>query len=189
MYCSCTGICQIRQILLEIRPEPDLAGFPKNGRIPDLPEPEQKSGTAYTHCSVLTAALTVHFCLTQIHGCIEQVIVTPTVQLTRRLNRLVRRERSARIAPVVVSVVVGGVVVLQGLLVGLVSETATETVAAAVSLKTAAHRYYKCNYLQRGLKPEVNDENNYFLHRCDVCVIIEPLILDLLTYLLTYLLT
>ena len=41
MYCSYTGI---RQIRLEIWPEPDLAGFPKNGQIPDLPEPEPKSG-------------------------------------------------------------------------------------------------------------------------------------------------
>jgi len=39
-YCNCIGI---RQIRLEIWPEPDLAGFPKNGRIPDLLEP--KSGT------------------------------------------------------------------------------------------------------------------------------------------------
>jgi len=30
---------------LEIWQEPDLAGFPKYGRIPDLPEPEQKCGT------------------------------------------------------------------------------------------------------------------------------------------------
>jgi len=30
---------------LKIWPEPDLAGFPKNGRIPDLPESEAKSGT------------------------------------------------------------------------------------------------------------------------------------------------
>ena len=37
---SCTGIWQIR---LEIWPELDLVGFPKNGRIPDFPEP--KSGT------------------------------------------------------------------------------------------------------------------------------------------------
>ena len=39
-YCSCTGIWQIRQ---EIKPELELAGFPKNGQISDLPEP--KSGT------------------------------------------------------------------------------------------------------------------------------------------------
>ena len=44
-YCSCTGN---RQILLEIWPEPDLAGFPKNCRIPDLPEPESKSDTTLT---------------------------------------------------------------------------------------------------------------------------------------------
>jgi len=43
-YCSCTGIFQIR---LEIWPELDLAGFPENGRIPDLPEPE--SGTTRWH--------------------------------------------------------------------------------------------------------------------------------------------
>jgi len=42
-YCSCTGICQIRQIWLEIWPEPDLARFLKNCRIPDLPELEPKS--------------------------------------------------------------------------------------------------------------------------------------------------
>jgi len=36
-------IC-VRQIRLEIMPEPNLAAFPKNGRIPDLPEP--KSDTA-----------------------------------------------------------------------------------------------------------------------------------------------
>jgi len=38
-YCSCTGICQI---WLQIWPEPDSAGFPKNGRILDLLKP--KSG-------------------------------------------------------------------------------------------------------------------------------------------------
>jgi len=32
-YCSCTGTRQIW-------PEADLAGFPKNGRILDLPEPK-----------------------------------------------------------------------------------------------------------------------------------------------------
>jgi len=42
-YCSCTGICQIR---LEIWPEPDLVGFTTNGQIPDLPEPQPKSGTS-----------------------------------------------------------------------------------------------------------------------------------------------
>ena len=40
MYCSCSGI---RQIRLEIWPRPDLAGFPKNDRIMDLLE--LKSGT------------------------------------------------------------------------------------------------------------------------------------------------
>jgi len=40
-YCSCTGI---RQVRLEIRPEPDLVGFLKYGRISDLPEPVPKSG-------------------------------------------------------------------------------------------------------------------------------------------------
>jgi len=30
---------------LEIWPEPDLAGFPIHGRIPDLPEPELNCGT------------------------------------------------------------------------------------------------------------------------------------------------
>jgi len=41
LYCSCAGVWQIR---LEIWPEPDLVGFPKYGRISDLPEPELKSG-------------------------------------------------------------------------------------------------------------------------------------------------
>ena len=41
-YHSCTGICQI---WLEIWPEPDLAGFLKNGQILNLPEPELKCGT------------------------------------------------------------------------------------------------------------------------------------------------
>jgi len=36
-------IRQIRQIRLEIWPEPDLAGFPKNGRILDLPEPKSRT--------------------------------------------------------------------------------------------------------------------------------------------------
>ena len=40
-YCSCTGV---RQIRLEIWPEPDLAGFPKSGWILDLLE--QKSSTS-----------------------------------------------------------------------------------------------------------------------------------------------
>jgi len=35
----------IRQIQLEIWPELDLAGFPKNGQMPDLPGPKHKSGT------------------------------------------------------------------------------------------------------------------------------------------------
>jgi len=39
------GICQIWHIRLENWPDPDLAGFSKNGRIPDLLEPERKSGT------------------------------------------------------------------------------------------------------------------------------------------------
>jgi len=43
-YCSCTGICQIRQNWIEICPEPDLAGFPKSSRIPDLRQPDPKSG-------------------------------------------------------------------------------------------------------------------------------------------------
>jgi len=42
-YCSCIGI---RQIQLEIWPEPDLAGFLKNGRISDLPELQLKSGAS-----------------------------------------------------------------------------------------------------------------------------------------------
>jgi len=42
-YCGCTAI---RQIWLEVWPELDLAGFPKNGQFPDLPEPELKSGTS-----------------------------------------------------------------------------------------------------------------------------------------------
>jgi len=33
------GGYQIRQIRLEIWPEPDLSGFPKNGWIPDLTKP------------------------------------------------------------------------------------------------------------------------------------------------------
>jgi len=41
MSCNYIGI---RQILPENWPEPDLSGFPKNGRMPDLPEPELKSG-------------------------------------------------------------------------------------------------------------------------------------------------
>jgi len=40
---SCPKSSQIRS---KFWPEPDLAGFPKNGRIPDLPEPELKSGTS-----------------------------------------------------------------------------------------------------------------------------------------------
>ena len=39
MYCS------IQQIQLALWPEPDLDGFPKNGRIPDLLKPEPKSDT------------------------------------------------------------------------------------------------------------------------------------------------
>jgi len=37
---------QLPQIRSKFWPEPDLAGFPKKGRMPDLPEPEPKSGTS-----------------------------------------------------------------------------------------------------------------------------------------------
>jgi len=46
-HCSCTSACQIQ---LEIWQEPDLAGFPKNGRIADLPE--RKSGATLKISSV-----------------------------------------------------------------------------------------------------------------------------------------
>ena len=42
-YCRCTGI---RQICLEIWPEPDLTGFQKNGQILGMRQPEPKSGTS-----------------------------------------------------------------------------------------------------------------------------------------------
>ena len=45
IHCNYIGICQIQQICLEIWLETDLAGFPKNGQIPNLPEPELKSST------------------------------------------------------------------------------------------------------------------------------------------------
>jgi len=37
---------RLPQIRSKFWPEPDLAGFPKKGRMPDLPEPEPKSGTS-----------------------------------------------------------------------------------------------------------------------------------------------
>ena len=40
---SCPKSGQIRS---KFWPEPDLAGFPKKGQMPDLPEPEPKSGTS-----------------------------------------------------------------------------------------------------------------------------------------------
>jgi len=49
-YCSCT-VSANNQIRLEIWPEPDLAEFSKNGRIPDLPELEPKSGTTLNNTS------------------------------------------------------------------------------------------------------------------------------------------
>ena len=36
------------QIRLDVWPEPDLAGFQKNGQIPDLPEPEVSTAYAVT---------------------------------------------------------------------------------------------------------------------------------------------
>jgi len=55
MHCRCYGVCQIR---LEIWPEPDLAGFGKNSRISDLPEP--KSGATLSNPDIfLTGDLSV----------------------------------------------------------------------------------------------------------------------------------
>jgi len=50
----------ISEIQIEIWPEPELVGFPKNGRIPDLlqPEPEPKSGTSLSTCSLQATAKT-----------------------------------------------------------------------------------------------------------------------------------
>jgi len=47
---SCHKSGQIRP---KFWPEPDLAGFAKNGQMPDLPEPEPKSGTSLLRRSSL----------------------------------------------------------------------------------------------------------------------------------------
>ena len=59
MFCSCTGIHQIWEIQIEIWPEPNSAGFPKNGGIPDLSELELKSGTTLFKFKFTTLKLTV----------------------------------------------------------------------------------------------------------------------------------
>jgi len=78
MYCRCTGIHQIR---LELWSEPDLAGFTKNGQIPDLLEMEPKSGTTLLEI-LQQSSLTVGNAL-YIH--ITQMDIWWTVLLTKKL--------------------------------------------------------------------------------------------------------
>jgi len=60
------------QIQSKFWPEPDLAGFPKKGRIPDLPEPDPKSGTSLHYifnfalgqnCNVCWVWYNVYYCI------------------------------------------------------------------------------------------------------------------------------
>jgi len=45
-FCTYAVTTKSGQIRSKFWPEPDLAGFPKKSRMPDLPEPEPKSGTS-----------------------------------------------------------------------------------------------------------------------------------------------